>query len=102
MELVGDAAATTSAAPDVTPDPDAIVCLCEDVRASDIRACVAQGFDSSELVKRRTGAMTGPCQGKMCAASVLAELRAAGVEPRPTRARPLARPITLGELAADA
>ena len=31
-----------------------------------------RGFASAELVKRRTGAMTGPCQGKLCAAAVLA------------------------------
>jgi len=102
LELVGAAAAQSSGVPDVAPAPGAILCLCEDVRASDIAACVAQGFDSAELVKRRTGAMTGPCQGKMCAAAVLAALRELGVDPAPTRARPLARPIPLHELAADA
>jgi hypothetical protein len=102
LELVGDAAAQSSGVPDVPAADDAIACLCEDVRAGDISACVAQGFDSAELVKRRTGAMTGPCQGKMCAAAVLTALRAAGVPAAPTRSRPLARPTTLRELAADA
>jgi bacterioferritin-associated ferredoxin len=102
IEVIGEAAAQRSRVPDVPPAGDAVLCMCEDVRASDIRACVAQGFDSAELLKRRTGAMTGPCQGKMCAAAVLAELRDAGAQAAPTRARPLARPVTLGELAADA
>ena len=44
----------------------AIVCFCEDVRAWEIRAEVAAGYADPELVKRRTGALTGPCQGKYC------------------------------------
>jgi hypothetical protein len=46
--------------------------------------------------------MTGFCQGKLCAAPVLAVLRERGVDPTPTRARPLAVPVALGELAANA
>jgi hypothetical protein len=63
---------------------------------------VAQGFRHPELVKRRTGAMTGPCQGKLCSATVLAAMRDLGVDVPPTRSRPLSRPVTLGELAAHA
>ncbi len=102
LEVVGAAAATSSGVPDVQAQDDAFACLCEDVRIRDLRGCVGQGFDQAELVKRRTGAMTGPCQGKLCAAAVLAELRTLRVPARPTTARPLAAPITLGELAADA
>jgi hypothetical protein len=102
LEVVGGAAARTSGVPDVVPADAAVACACEDVRVSDLKACVAQGFAHPELVKRRTGAMTGPCQGKMCAATVLGVLRDAGVDPVPTRSRPLARPVTLAELAADA
>jgi bacterioferritin-associated ferredoxin len=102
LELRGSAAARTSGVPDVPAADAAFVCLCEDVRARDVRACVAGGFRHAELVKRRTGAMTGPCQGKLCAASVLSVLRAAGVPARPTTARPLALPVTLGALAAHA
>lgn len=102
LEVRGEAAATTSGVPDVPAACDAMACLCEDVRVSDLKACVAQGFHQAELVKRRTGAMTGPCQGKLCSATVLATLRELGVDAAPTRARPLARPVTLGELAADA
>jgi Sarcosine oxidase A3 domain len=102
LEVVGDAAASSSGVPDFEAADEAIACACADVRVCDLKACVAQGFTHSELVKRRTGAMTGFCQGKLCAAAVLAVLRGQGVEPTPTRARPLARPIALGELAADA
>ena len=102
LELVGEAAVSGSGVPDVEAADEALACACADVRVSDVKACVAQGFAHPELVKRRTGAMTGFCQGKLCAAAVLAVLRDQGVEPTPTRARPLARPIALGELAADA
>jgi hypothetical protein len=102
LELRGEAARNTSGVEDVAADDDAFACLCEDVRVGDLRACVADGFRHPELVKRRTGAMTGPCQGKLCAAAVLSVLRDAGVETAVPTARPLARPVTLAELAADA
>jgi sarcosine oxidase alpha subunit family protein/2Fe-2S iron-sulfur cluster protein len=102
LELEGDAARRSSGVPDVAASDDAFACLCEDVRVGDLRACVAQGFDHAELVKRRTGAMTGPCQGKLCAAAVHSVLRDEGVDSGATTARPLARPVELAELAADA
>jgi hypothetical protein len=102
LELTGSAARLTSDVPDVTADDSAFACLCEDVRIGDLKACVSQGFGHPELVKRRTGAMTGPCQGKLCSAAVLSTLRELGVDASPTGSRPLARPVALGELAADA
>jgi hypothetical protein len=102
LELEGDAALRSSGVPDVVASDAAFACLCEDVRVGDLRACVAQGFEHAELVKRRTGAMTGPCQGKLCSAAVQAVLREEGVDTGTTTARPLARPVELGELAADA
>jgi hypothetical protein len=102
LELRGEAARQSAGVPDVAPDDSAFACLCEDVRVGDVRACVADGFRHPELVKRRTGAMTGPCQGKLCAAAVLSLLRDAGVETVVPTARPLARPVTLADLAADA
>jgi hypothetical protein len=56
-------------------------------------------------VKRRTGALTGPCQGKYCLQAFSCLLAAAGVRPQtgvttlPT-ARPPLRPIRLGDLVA--
>jgi hypothetical protein len=102
MEVTGAAASRSAGVPDVAAADSAFACLCEDVRVGDIRACVAQGFGHAELVKRRTGAMTGPCQGKLCSATVLSLLREMGVDGSPTRSRPLARPVSLRELAAHA
>jgi hypothetical protein len=102
LTLAGDAARTSSGVPAVAASDSAIACACEDVRVSDLKACVRQGFSHPELIKRRTGAMTGPCQGKLCSAAVLSTLRELGVEAAPTRARPLVNPVSLRELAADA
>jgi hypothetical protein len=102
LELRGGAARRSSGVPDVRATDAAFACLCEDVRVGDLRACIADGFRHPELVKRRTGAMTGPCQGKLCAAAVLSVLREAGVAPVATTARPPARPVTLSDLAAHA
>ena len=102
LDVRGSAAARSSGVPDVPADDAAFACLCEDVRVGDVRAAVAGGFAHPELVKRRTGAMTGPCQGKLCSAAVLAILRDCAVDATPTTARPLARAATLAELAADA
>jgi hypothetical protein len=102
VELRGEAAAVTSGVPDVPASDDAFACPCEDVRVRDVRAAIAGGFAHPELVKRRTGAMTGRCQGKLCAGMVLGLLREAGVACGATTARPPSRPVTLAELAADA
>ena len=77
----------------------AIVCFCEDVRAWEIRAERAAGYDDPELIKRRTGALTGPCQGKYClqAFACIAGSRSDGAVALPT-ARPPLRPVRLGDL----
>jgi hypothetical protein len=102
MDVAGRAARQSSGVPAVPEADAAFVCLCEDVRVGDLKASVAQGFTQPELIKRRTGAMTGPCQGKLCSAAVLSTLRDLGLDAIPPRSRPLARPVRLGELAADA
>jgi sarcosine oxidase subunit alpha len=84
------------------PEGRALVCFCEDVHADELRAQVTSGYGDPELVKRRTGALTGPCQGKYCLAAFVATLADAG---RPTAvlptARPPLRPIRLGDLVAS-
>jgi sarcosine oxidase, subunit alpha len=84
----------------------AMVCFCEDVRAWEIRAEQAAGYRDSELIKRRTGALTGPCQGKQCLqafACLTRQTTSSGIEPPilPT-ARPPLRPIRLGDLVGSA
>ncbi len=98
------------------PDEDAHVCFCEDVRVHDIRRERAAGYDDPESLKRRTGALTGPCQGKYCLDRFLglcgvgpgapggeapggeASARSSGSFLLPTTRPPL-RPIRLAELA---
>ncbi|HUG29944.1 MAG TPA: (2Fe-2S)-binding protein [Candidatus Limnocylindria bacterium] len=77
---------------------DAIVCFCEDVRAREIAAELDAGYGQPELLKRRTGALTGPCQGKYCLAAVACAAGVAGDWVPPT-ARPPLRPVRLAELA---
>lgn len=102
VELRGRAAGRP-ALPGCAADPDAFACPCEDVRVRDLAAAVTSGLGDVELIKRRTGAMTGPCQGKLCQGAVLTALRDLGVEPRPITPRPFAQLTRLADLAcADA
>ena len=101
LELRGACAGQTSGVPDVVAAAAAFACICEDVRVHDVRRAIADGFDAPELVKRRTGALTGHCQGRLCSATILALLRAAGRPHGPTTVRPPVLPVTLAELAAD-
>jgi sarcosine oxidase, subunit alpha len=75
----------------------AMVCFCEDVRAWEIRAERAAGYDDPELIKRRTGALTGPCQGKQCLQSFACLV---GDSALPTTRPPL-RAVRLGDLVAS-
>lgn len=102
VELRGRAA-ERPALPGCRADPDAFACPCEDVRVRDLRAAVDGGLHDVELIKRRTGAMTGPCQGKLCQGAVLTALRDLGVTPKPITPRPFAQLTRLADLAcADA
>ena len=83
------------------------VCLCEDVSAGDLQAAWAEGWHSSEILKRYTTATMGPCQGALCGrhlADFTAKMRgAAAKDTAPssrTTARPPARTVSLEQLAA--
>jgi len=76
-------------------DTESFVCPCEDVRVADIQETVRDGFDSIELIKRRTGAGTGPCQGKLCHAQLVDVASQQGVPVALPTMRPFARPIPL-------
>ena len=89
------------------PDPvpmgsDGYVCLCADVSVHDLEAAWAEGWQSSEILKRYTTATMGPCQGAMCGrhlaafAAVGASTAQAGAR---TTARPPARTVRLGDIA---
>ena len=79
------------------------VCLCEDVTLRDLETAWAEGFRSTELLKRYTTATMGPCQGALCDAHLGAFVRArSGIaaDGGPTTARPPARSIRLEDAAA--
>jgi sarcosine oxidase subunit alpha len=78
-------------------------CFCEDVTAKDIKASIAEGYDSIELSKRYTTVTMGPCQGRMCQ---LTSVRIMGAETGQTleqvgltTARPPWSSVPLGALA---
>ncbi|CAN5163839.1 sarcosine oxidase subunit alpha family protein [soil metagenome] len=75
----------------------------EDVSSKDIVAAAAEGYDSSELVKRFTTATMGPSQGKLetvNTVAVLAEAEGASLADLGTTVwRPPYAPISLGALA---
>jgi sarcosine oxidase subunit alpha len=98
LSVVGSAAGRRTA-PGSGPTGRALVCFCEDVHVDEIHAQVVAGYGDPELVKRRTGALTGPCQGKYCAQAFACTMADAGVptDGLPT-ARPPLRPVRLGDL----
>jgi bacterioferritin-associated ferredoxin len=77
----------------------AFICFCEDVRFRDVRKAVEDGFDNVELVKRRTGAGTGPCQGKLCHPELLRCVAELGCAAELPTIRPLVRPVSLAAFA---
>ncbi len=43
-----------------------IICRCRDVTEADIRRAIAEGYDTLELLKRKTMVGTGTCGGRTC------------------------------------
>lgn len=80
-----------------------ILCLCHDVTDADIARAVRLGYRHPETIKRFTGALMGPCQGRTCADLILGAIaRETGVHREslgtPT-SRPPAFPVRMGLLA---
>jgi sarcosine oxidase subunit alpha len=101
VEVVGTAASTAA---EPRAPTAGTVCLCEDVSVADLRRAWAEGYRSSELLKRYTTATMGPCQGAMCGRHLAAfaaaqDTRASAANAARTTARPPARPVPLGVLA---
>jgi sarcosine oxidase subunit alpha len=78
---------------------EAFICLCEDVRIRDVRQAVRDGFNNIELVKRRTGAGTGPCQGKLCHPELLRCMSELECSVNLPTMRPFVRPVSLATFA---
>ena len=100
VRAVGDAAREC----DIPPCPRAgTVCPCSGVTVDDLDEVWNHGFHELELVKRATLAGTGTCQGSVCLPYVRSFLAERGQKLQPPfTARPLARQLTLGEMAAGA
>jgi sarcosine oxidase subunit alpha len=101
----GDPArSATDGHPPKPGSPNAVLCFCEDVHGWEIHAERAAGYQDPELVKRRTGALTGPCQGKYCLSAVTCALSDAGAGATSTgdvllpTGRPPLRPLPLRDL----
>jgi NADPH-dependent 2,4-dienoyl-CoA reductase/sulfur reductase-like enzyme len=86
------------------PDPETIICRCEEVTAGEVRRLVAQGCLGPNQMKAFVRCGMGPCQGRMCGLPVvetIAETRGVPVsEVGYYRIRPPVKPVTIGELAA--
>ena len=89
---------------DVPPCPrSGLLCHCSGVTVQDLQSVWDRGFHELELVKRASLAGTGTCQGGACLPYIRSFLadRGGTLQP-PFTARPLARPLTIGEVAAGA
>ncbi|MBI3922723.1 MAG: (2Fe-2S)-binding protein [Armatimonadetes bacterium] len=77
--------------------------MCEDVTEKDLCQAVAEGFSDMETLKRYSTAGMGPCQGKMCACSVMEvlsrETSRSLAETGATTARPPYVPVSFRALA---
>lgn len=82
-----------------TVTDDTVVCRCEEVPASAVREAVRDlGAGDLRTVKLLTRAGMGWCQGRVCGPGVAAVAGCPFTDP----GRPLARPVPLGLLAAEA
>ena len=100
VKAVGDC---TSAA-DLPKCPSSgTVCTCSAVSVNDLEYSFESGFQEMELLKRSTLAGTGPCQGAACLPHLRSFLLEKGgrLQDRFT-ARPVAKQLTLGEVASSA
>ena len=84
-------------------DAQIIICRCEDITRERILACIADGYETLDEIKRITRAGMGSCQGSTCRNLIASELsRAYGLPMEeilmPTF-RPPVRPVSLGALA---
>jgi bacterioferritin-associated ferredoxin len=85
------------------PDDRTIACRCEEVTAGQIRAAARLGATGPNQAKAYLRCGMGPCQGRLCGATVaalIAETRGVTVEQVGTyRPRAPYKPITVGALA---
>ena len=85
----------------LTPSDETIVCRCEEVSAGAIRQAIGEGAQGHRQIKTSLRCGMGPCQGRMCDATLRGLLNEGRVNRpiSPPRARSPIKPIALGELA---
>jgi sarcosine oxidase subunit alpha len=85
------------------PGKHDVVCWCEDVTSQDIRHSIAEGYDSSELIKRYSTVSMGTCQGKLCSINTMrlaAQFTGQSVSTTgTTTSRPPVEPVPMDTLA---
>nr|WP_320192439.1 NAD(P)/FAD-dependent oxidoreductase [uncultured Desulfobacter sp.] len=85
------------------PDDETLVCRCEELTAGQIRDAIAKGARHPAQVKGQTRAGMGPCQGRMCGATIaeiIAESCALDIKEVGTlRVRPPLQPLSIEQLA---
>lgn len=78
---------------------EALVCRCEGVTAGEVRAALGRVGADAGSVKGLTRVGMGPCQGRLCAATLCAIVAAAGGSPvRPLTGRMPLRPLPIAAL----
>jgi glycine cleavage system aminomethyltransferase T len=103
VRAVGSAAEEGDLPPPPCSAVGGTVCACAQVTVDDLDSVYERGFTELELVKRATLAGTGTCQGSCCVPHLRSYLQARGTRLQPPfTARPVARQLTLGEMAAGA
>ena len=87
----------------INKDAETIICRCEDITREMILACISDGYETLDEIKRVTRAGMGPCQGRTCRNLIASELSRAYEIPveeiHMTTFRPPAIPVNLGTLA---
>jgi bacterioferritin-associated ferredoxin len=87
----------------VPPDDETLVCRCEELTAGQIRDAIAKGARHPAQIKGQTRAGMGPCQGRMCGATIaemIAERCALDIEQVGTlRVRSPLQPLSIEQLA---
>ena len=88
----------------LSPPDSTIACRCEEITAGEIRTSLREGASGPRQIKTALRTGMGPCQGRMCDATVRGILCAdtpdAAATIAPPRARSPIKPVTLGDLAA--
>jgi bacterioferritin-associated ferredoxin len=82
------------AQPPLSPADDAVLCLCERVRRSDVVASIRAGVRDLNQLKAAIRCTLGGCNGKRCTDPILQVFRQEGIDPR-TVTRGTYRPLDL-------